>query len=200
MLDPKRPLCQGLTLIEIIVALGLSLLTVSAIYTLYIRELKAQQVREDVLEMQQQVRVVMDVIGREVLMAGYDPVGLNRDANPNNDFHGVAFDPQKLIIQADLNGNGVLGDSNESIVYLYDSSSHTLRRNTGGGNQPFGENIQEFSVMFLDHQGQSTTDSKAIRTVEFLVTGRTEHADPQYKKNAGYRFLTLRSRVTPRNL
>ena len=61
---------EGFTLIEMVVALALSLVTVSAVYSLYVSELRAQNVREDRLEMQQQVRVVIDVVSRELLMAG----------------------------------------------------------------------------------------------------------------------------------
>ncbi len=195
----KRPL-QGFTLIEVVVALGLSLVTLGAVYTLYVRELKAQHLREDLLEMQQRVRVVMDVMGREVLMAGYDPARINRDGNLQNDFLGVTYDPDRLIIKADLNGNGTLRDAHESIMYMYDAKTKTLRRNTGGGNQPFVEHIESFSLQFLDKKGMGTTDSTAIRTIAFSVRARTEHPDPSYPKNRGYRTLTLYSRVTPRNL
>jgi prepilin-type N-terminal cleavage/methylation domain-containing protein len=54
MARSQTPSRQGFTLIEMVVALGLSLVTVSAVYSLYINELKAQNVREDRLEMQQQ--------------------------------------------------------------------------------------------------------------------------------------------------
>ena len=53
---------EGFTLVEMVVALALSLVTVTAVYSLYINELKAQNVREDRLEMQQQARVVIDVV------------------------------------------------------------------------------------------------------------------------------------------
>ena len=66
----QTPSREGFTLIEmVVVALGLSLVTVSAVYSLYISELRAQNVREDRLEMQQQARVVVDVVSRELLMA-----------------------------------------------------------------------------------------------------------------------------------
>ena len=57
---------KGFTLIEMVVALALSLVTVTAVYALYVSELKAQHVREDRLEMQQQARVVIDVMSREL--------------------------------------------------------------------------------------------------------------------------------------
>jgi type IV pilus assembly protein PilW len=191
---------EGFTLIEMVAALGLSLVTVSAVYTLYVSELRAQLVREDMLEMHQQARVVMDVVSREILMAGYDPRGVNIDVDLSNDFLGITYDPGRLMIKADLNGNGLIADPNESITFIYDSLTHTLRRNTGGGNQPFGENIESFLVEYFDHGGNPTIDSRSIRQVKIAVTARTEDPDLKYVPNGGYRIVTLESRLTPRNL
>lgn len=191
---------EGFTLIEMVVALGLSLVTVSAVYTLYVSELRAQLVREDMLEMHQQARVVMDVVSREILMAGYDPRGVNIDVDLSNDFLGITYDPGRLMIKADLNGNGLIADPNESITFIYDSLTHSLRRNTGGGNQPFGENIESFLVEYFDHGGNPTIDSRSIRQVKIAVTARTEDPDLKYVPNGGYRTVTLESRLTPRNL
>lgn len=191
---------EGFTLIEMVVALGLSLVTVTAVYSLYVSELKAQNVREDRLEMQQQARVVIDVVGRELLMAGFDPRGVNNDVDLTNDFQGITYHPDRLTIKADLNGNGLIADPNESIIFVYDAKTHTLRRNTGGGNQPFGENIESFLVQYFDQEGKPTENSLAIRQVGITVTARTEKPDPKFSKNGGYRTLTLHSRLTPRNL
>ncbi len=191
---------NGFSLVEMAIALGLSLVTVSAVYTLYVSELRAQLVREDKLDMQQQARVVMDVVSREILMAGYDPRGVNRDVDVINDFFGITYDPSRLVIKADLNGNGLIADANESIVFVFDASTHTLRRNTGGGNQPFGENIQSFFVEYFDQEGISTIDSTKIRQVKIIVTARTGGPDLKYVSNGGYRTVTLESRLTPRNL
>ncbi len=197
--SPQKSL-NGFTLIEMVVALGLSLVTVSAVYALYISELKAQYVREDRLEMQQQARVVIDVMSRELLMAGYDPRGINHDTNLSNDFLGITYDPSRLSIKADLNGNGLIGDPNESIIFVYVAKTHTLRRNTGGGNQPFGENVESLLVEYFDKEGNPTVDSTNIRQVKITVTARTEDPDPKYVPNGGYRTVTLQSRLTPRNL
>jgi type IV pilus assembly protein PilW len=190
---------QGYTLIEVVVALALNLLAMHGVYSLYIHELKAQGVRESVLDMHQQARVVVDLVSRELLMAGYDPRGMNRDSDFTNDFNGITYDPGRLSIKADLNGNGSISDANESIMFVYDAAAHVLRRNTGGGNQPFGENIEAFSVDYLDQAGSPTLDSKAIRQVGITVTARTSNSDPQYAKNDGYRTVTLHSRITIRN-
>jgi len=191
---------EGFTLIEMVVALGLSLVTVTGVYSLYVSELRAQNVREDRLEMQQQARVVIDVVSRELLMAGFDPRGVNKDVDLTNDFQGITYHPDRLTIKADLNGNGLIADPNESIIFVYDAKTHTLRRNTGGGNQPFGENIESVLVQYYDQEGKPTANSLAIRQVGITVIARTEKPDPKFSKNGGYRTVTLHSRLTPRNL
>lgn len=142
----------------------------------------------------------MDVMSRELLMAGYDPRGVNKDVDLGNDFLGITYDPDRLIIKADLNGNGRIADRNESIMFVYDSKTHILRRNTGGGNQPFGENIESFLVEYFEQGGNPTADSTSIRQVKITVTARTEDPDPKYLSNGGYRTVTFQSRLTPRNL
>jgi len=190
---------RGYTLIEVMLALSLSFFTISAVYSLYTHEIKAQVLREDVVNMQQQVRVVIDLMSREIMMAGYDPRGVNRDNVSTNDFTSITYDPEKLSIKSDLNGNGIIGDVNESVIYVFDEGTHLLKRNTGGGNQPFGENIESFIIKYFDRAGNPTSNSKDIQQVLISVTARTSHADPQYAKHQGYRTITLHSRITLRN-
>lgn len=191
---------RGVTLTELLIALALGLFTIGAVYGVHLNQVKKQIVQEDVLAMQQTARAAMDMMAREIRMAGYDPMGVNRDSASSNDFHGFRYHPTELHIQADLNGNGVPTDSKESIVYLYDDSTSTLRRKVGmGGRQPVAEHIESFTVLYRDALGHPTTHSPSIRAVDVQVTARAAHADSQYPENEGYRTFTLRSRIVPRN-
>ncbi|MGB0910898.1 MAG: PilW family protein [Nitrospirales bacterium] len=191
---------QGFTLIEVVIALALSVITVGAIYTIYLGQVKSEIVREDKLDMQQHARVAMDLIVRELNMAGYDPRHVNQDENLNNDFDGIAYHPTQLVVKADLNGNGSPTDSNESIQFSHDPITFTLRRDTGGGRQPLAEHVEKFSIKYFDHTGQITTNSQQIRQIELHLKARTERPDPRYPLNGGYRTFTLQARITPRNL
>ena len=195
---------RGVTLTELLIALALGLFTIGAVYAVHLNQVKRQVVQEDVLAMQQTARAALDMMAREIRMAGYDPMGVNRDADPSNDFHGLSYHPTELRVRADLNGNGVLTgpkDRNESIVYLYDDSTSRLRRKVGKGRrQPVAEHIEAFSFSYRDALGHPTTHTPSIRAVDVQVTARTAHADSQYPENEGYRTLTLRSRIVPRNL
>ena len=192
---------RGVTLTELMVALVMGLATVAAVYSIHLIQVKQRVVQEDVMAMQQNARAAMDLMSREIRMAGYDPIGVNRDGNSANDFLGVVYHPTELHIKSDLNGNGVLTDSNESIVFLHDASTMTLKRKVGnGGRQPVAEHIQSFGLQYFDEHGNVTTDVTQVRMIELTITAQTEHPDANYPKNNGFRTLTLRSRVVPRNL
>jgi len=192
---------RGVTLTELIVALAMGLITVAAVYSVYVVHVKQQTRQEDLIAMQQNARAAMDLMTRELRMAGYDPMGLNIDHSSSNDFWGVGAHNEELHIKSDLDGNGVLTDSNESIVFLYDASTLTLRRKVGrGGRQPVAEHIRSLFFRYFDRHGTPTTNPKAIRMVELILTAQTEHPDPRYHENNGFRTFTLRSRVVPRNL
>lgn len=191
---------RGVTLTELMVALVMGLATVAAVYSVHLIQVKQRILQEDVMAMQQNARAAMDLMTRELRMAGFDPMGVNRDGSVSNDFPGVDYHPTELQIKSDLNGNGLLTDSNESIVFLYDASTLTLRRKVGRGRQPLAEHIQSLALKYFDQRGAPTTDSTNIRMIEVALTAQTEHADSQYSQNEGHRTFTLRSRVTPRNL
>ncbi len=192
---------RGVTLTELLIALALGLFTVGAVYGVHLNQVKKQIVQEDVLAMQQTARAAMDMMAGEIRMAGYDPMGVNLDSVSSNDFHGLVYHPTELHIRADLDGNGVPTDSKESIVYLYDDATSTLRRKVGmGGRQPVAEHIESFTVSYRDALGRPTTHAPSIRAVDVRITARAAHADGQYPENEGYRTFTLRSRIVPRNL
>lgn len=192
---------RGVTLTELMVALVMGLATVAAVYSIHLVQVKQRVVQEDIMAMQQNARAAMDLMTRELRMAGYDPMGVNQDEGRSNDFSGVAYHPTELHISSDLNGNGQLTDSNESIVFLHDAANFTLKRKVGkGGRQPMAEHIQSLAIQYFDERAAPTTNPEHIRMVELILTAQTEHPDPSYSNNDGFRTLTLRSRVLLRNL
>jgi len=61
----------GFTLIEILIALAISGIVLTAIYNLYISQSRTYTVQEQVSEMQQNARVAMDIVSRHIRMAGF---------------------------------------------------------------------------------------------------------------------------------
>jgi type IV pilus assembly protein PilW len=177
------------------------LVVLGGMYNVFISQNKTFGNQEEIVAMQQSVRAGMDMIEREVRLAGYDPLRVNSDANTANNFSGVTVSGTQLQIQADLSGNGVIDTtSQENIVYAYDSTSKQITRNAGNGAQPFVENVQAFTFEYLDGNGSVTATSANIRRIRITITGRTTKPDPAYAANGGYRTYTLTTVVAPRNL
>ena len=136
-------------------------------------------------------------------MAGYDPEGTG--------IVGMPYSSTQLQILMDINddadtgvGDGDTNDSNENIIYTYDSIDKKIYRKTGGGDQLFSENIDLFLFKYWKGDGitevTSATDEADIRQIELTITARTSEPDPNYEQNSGYRTYTLISYITPRNL
>jgi type IV pilus assembly protein PilW len=63
---------KGVTLIELLVALVLSALVIGGIYRLFVAQTKAYTVQDQVVEVQQNIRSAMEILLRDLRMAGYD--------------------------------------------------------------------------------------------------------------------------------
>ena len=149
--------------------------------------------------MQQTARAAMDMISREVKMAGYDPA-YPRIFGTVSGIFGIPYSASQLAIRADLNENGDTSGTHENIIYTYDSTDKQIDRNTGGGAQTFAENIQSFTFQYYDIDGNTTTTDADIRQLEITITARTSKPDPDYGPNSGYRTYKLVSYATPPNL
>ena len=130
----------GFTLIELLIAMAISSIVLSAVISTFVVQRKTYAVQEQITEMVQTARAAVDMIGLEIRMAGYDPTGAC--------FDGIPYNALQLQIGADLRGtkpndppDGDTDDSNENIIYSYDPKNFQIDRNTGGGGQPFAENI-----------------------------------------------------------
>lgn len=191
----------GLTLIELMVALAVGMIVLAALTSTFILQRKAYGTQEQVIEMTQIARAAMDMIGREVRMAGYcspiAPLQRNNAADPH--FVGIPVSDARLELLSDLNADGDTLDANEHIIYTFDSANRMIRRNTGGGAQPFAENIQAFTFQFLDAAGNPVSTERAVRKIRIAVTARTVKPNPDHPEN-GYGTLTLVEDVFPRNL
>jgi type IV pilus assembly protein PilW len=183
---------DGFTLIELLISVAIFSIIIWAIFSFSIAQRKYLSVQGQISEMIQNARAAMEMVSGELSVAGYNPTGAA--------FTAIPYIASQLQIFADVNGNGVVTDANENITYSYDSSSKRIVRNTGGGNQPLAENIQNFSFQYLDASSNPTTDPKNIRQIRLTITARTSKPDPLYTANSGYRTFTLTSLVTPRNL
>ncbi len=67
--------CKGLTLLELLVAMAISAVLIAAIYRTFIGQHRTYTAQEQVVDMQQNARVAINRMMREIRMAGFGNVG-----------------------------------------------------------------------------------------------------------------------------
>jgi type IV pilus assembly protein PilW len=145
---------NGITLIELVIAMFIAGIVSIAIFTAFKSQQKSYLVQDQVAEMQQNVRASMDIMARDIRMAGYDPkpslIGWPTILSANS---------SRINITMDINGDDNCS-SNEDITYgfsnindanadgIADAGAADLGRDTGGGFQPLAENIQAIGFAY----------------------------------------------------
>jgi len=111
---------EGMTLVELLVAMAISGIVVAAVYTAFITQQKSYTVQDQVAETQQNARVGLDLIAREVRMAGYGQPdwALNADTDGDGDDEAVT-DPVTVV-----DGGG--GTDRITVIGCFDSAPATL--------------------------------------------------------------------------
>jgi len=199
---------HGFTLTELMIAMAISGIVLGSLAGTFIILRKSFEVQEQITEMVQTARASIDMLTREVRMAGYDPTGgiaMQRSNPTKENFVGIPYAANELQIISDLDSDGSTTGPNENITYTYYDATDQIKRKTGKGYfQPFAENIKEFKFDYLEADGTTkvttTADTDKIRQIKITITSRTAKADPDYSANNGFRTYTLISLITPRNL
>jgi len=111
---------EGMTLVELLVAMAISGIVVAAVYTAFITQQKSYTVQDQIAEAQQNSRVGLDLIAREVRMAGYGQPAwaMNADTDGDGDDEPVT-DPVTVV---DGGGN----PDRITVIGCFDPTSATL--------------------------------------------------------------------------
>jgi type IV pilus assembly protein PilW len=186
----------GFTLIELMVSMTISLFVLAAIAGSFTIQNRQNSAEEQVGQMQQNVRGALDLMIREIQMAGYKPAG--------GTFSGIATSTSSTLrIKLDLDSTGLETDgATDDISYVFNSSTGLITRtlNNSAASATLADNITAFSFTYLDANGASTTTNTAVRRITINMTARTAKPDPSYPTNGGYRTYQLSADVTPPNL
>ena len=176
---------QGVTLIELMIAMTIFLLVLGAIYSTFQSQHKSYLMQEEVAAMQQNIRAGMFYMTKEIRMAGCDPTGNAGAGIVTATANSMSFTED---VRGDADGSdpdGATNDPNESIAYAL--SGNNLVRDTGGGNQVVAENIDALDFVYLDADGNPTATLTDIRSVEITIVARTGRALRATKDNNLYK-------------
>ena len=129
---------RGLTLVELMVVLCMFGLVLSAMYNMFNFQQKSYSVQDNVAVMQQNVRVGLGYMVKEIRMAGYIPDGIppykaspSHDGLPSSPFttNGDSESVEEatasaITFQADIDSDNIT----EAVRYILDAGNNTLTR------------------------------------------------------------------------
>nr|NJM02673.1 prepilin-type N-terminal cleavage/methylation domain-containing protein [Desulfobacula sp.] len=203
MMNHRNIAVGGFTLVELLIAMAVGGIVMAAVMTSFLSQHDSYLVQDNVVEMQQNIRVAMELFTSEIRMAGYNPT---RDISVGM----VTATRGRLGFTQDLNGDGDTIDSNEAITYgfslandatsdgIADAGSASFGRNTGtatgaggSGFQPIAENFQAVEFFYLMADGTWTLAPAAtalddIRGVRISLLVRAALPDSKFTNTMTY--------------
>ena len=179
--------CGGHTIVELVIAMALAAILITAIYQIHAVRQKSYGRQQLAVEMQQNIRAAISLMKREIRMAGYDPAandGLDSDGDTVIDnveesagtgIHIAGRSMIQISFDNDADRNIAPG---ERITYgfanLYDANDDgiadagaaPLGRKTGAGTlMPVAESIQGVGFAYAfdnNHDGYLDTDDGTV--------------------------------------
>ena len=221
---------SGLTLVELLIGVVLSLIVLIGVHSLFVSQTRAYSLSNQIMDMQGTARFALNLIVRNLQMAGYDPQASNmvgitaykdNDFTPtNNPALSLGTDTQ-LYFTVDSDGDAVIGNN--------DSERFGFRINAGkletavisnldgriASWQPALDNIESMTISYNYADGNTSSvvglpdnsitgrNFSDIRSVTVSLVARASLPDPNYtdqKFGDSYRRITLSGEVFPRNL
>ena len=132
---------DGFTLVELMVAMSIFLLILVGIFQVFDPSRNAYQVSERKLDVQQNARVAMDRMARQIRMTGYFPE--NIDNNPANDLSN----PIQIATESAFSVAGDLDNTGASSAYTFCLDSQGLKRIQGAIGNAAAYNCANGTVM-----------------------------------------------------
>lgn len=175
---PKDSPCiktSGFTLVELLVALAVGAIVLTAIYSVYGGLTKSYTTQNVAADMQQVVRAGIDFMVEDIIRAGLNPNGATGIGISEATSTSIRF-------TADRNMNGTLDSANsEEITYFYLAAGNRidqcLDETIGTADcQPFIDNVIDLTFTYLDGAGNdlgnpvAVDDLADIRTIVISMT------------------------------
>jgi prepilin-type N-terminal cleavage/methylation domain-containing protein len=183
---------RGLTLVELMIVLVLSLLLMAAVFLSFQAQSKSSNEQNQVMATQQDLRAAMDIVERDIINTGCDPLFMN---TPVNTIFGIigplaSSTTGTITITFDANGNGALDAATEQVTYSLNAGA--LQRTTIPGNPiPLITNVTNLQFTFLDGNENHTTTIANIRAINVTISMKS--TDNLYPR-------TLTRRIELRNI
>jgi len=185
---------DGLSLIELLMAMTISLTIIAAVYQLSFSQHRSYRKQDQVVETRQNVRAIMALITQTLQLAGYDPTGrantgLVASFSPPHDSFTIDYENEHDLIAFTLDENGdATVDSDDAEQIAFRLNNRTLERysSQNAAWEMIAPNIDALDFVFLNDTGTKTTDPAEFRAVQIALLVRATKQDNQYQDTTVY--------------
>lgn len=197
---------SGFTLIELMLAMLISLLILGTMFVVNRSQSESYRVQEEIAQMQQNIRAGLGTLQHDIRKAGYDPTRSANTGFVNGHFTGTNDGDTVTIISftADLDGDGTIDtttedNNNDGMIDISDMEQISYRLDTSNNLQRYSnvpatdlwntvaESIDNIEFDYLDNTGNSVAaTSSNIRAVRISILARAEETDPTFTNSKVY--------------
>lgn len=205
---PRHRQRCGFTLVELMVAMFISIIASAGMYRIYVTFTAAFEGQEDIAAMQQNMRIGMQQMVRDLRLAGCDPRQMtdspgfvladNDSVHFTMDITGGENDDEDNDFDGEINeadevfhGDKDVEDSGEDILYELDAKGSLLR-----SDDPVVENVEVLNFVYLDEAGNVLTplpldaaNRALVRSVEVTLVVRAANMSATYTNNTSYKNM-----------
>ncbi|MCP4339282.1 MAG: prepilin-type N-terminal cleavage/methylation domain-containing protein [Desulfobulbaceae bacterium] len=170
---------QGFTIMELLVALTIASIVLAAISVTFTRTVRLYTLENAKAALQQEMRAALEIMGRDIRMAGYDP-------NRTGDFKIKTATATRFHFTTDLDENGVvdpapaypacevlsyrLSAANNAVQVICGEGTGSQDPETMIGGLDSPVNVTALDFDYRKSDGQPTSSLTLIRAVVITIT------------------------------
>lgn len=180
----------GFTVTELVLALAITLIVISAMVSLLISLNRAFVVQNVTAGVQQVTRSGINIMARSIRMAGFNPLKVNHIGI-------LQASADKIRFQQDTNSSGQIEiGKDEDIAYLLNDNQQLIRQKDGNArsNRSIVDQVHSLEFKYFNRENKETKLLDDIHSIEISLTIR----EPVGKEK--FISRTYSTRVICRNL
>ncbi len=189
---------RGFTLIELMIALFIGLFLVAGVVTMVDFSTRTYRAQERVADAQQDARAALEIMARDIRMAGFSPQSFLSNAGEQPAILTSTADTIRIVADLDLSG-AIEVDTEEDITYTL--SGGVLSRITQGPSaanppSPLMSNVSSMTIEYFNYSDGTWSAASTDGTVAVRITLQCQGRDA----SGGTFQRTLSTTVAVRNL
>jgi hypothetical protein len=175
-----------MTLLEILVALAIAAVALTAIYGFVISTTRSFGLAEGVIETQQTVRFIADRITEEARWA--------EEVAPDGRCRPTLLCADRVTLRIP-GANPVRPGMSYEVTFAHDVRGGTALRRQERTEQVIGEGVAALEFRYLTADGQAASRPEAVARIALLVTARSSSGDPERTIQTDFLLRNLRAQA-----